>query len=146
MQCKLEPMQHIMVLLDNNFDVIETLDSERSAKKIAEYNEKKIKKNNPKIYIQINIGQEAQKRGLMPSEFECFLKMCRERYQLKISGAMCLPPKTNKSSKYFNKTHLRKKVDSLQTKQKLVITVRIFFNINALTDQLGSVEKKLEPR
>ena len=86
----------------SNFDVIETLDTESSAEKIASCNKKKIKKKAPKIYIQINIGQEAQKRGLMPSEFECFLKMCRERYQLKISGAMCLPPKTNKSSKYFN--------------------------------------------
>lgn len=85
----------------NKFDVIETLDSERSAKKIAECNEKKIKKNNPKIYIQINIGNEAQKRGLLPSEFESFLKMCREKYQLKISGAMCLPPKTNKPAIYF---------------------------------------------
>ena len=85
----------------NNFDVIETLDTESSAIKIAECNEKKIKKNNPKIYIQINIGNEAQKRGLSPSEFESFLKMCREKYQLKISGAMCLPPKTNKPAIYF---------------------------------------------
>jgi pyridoxal phosphate enzyme (YggS family) len=85
----------------NNFDVIETLDTESSIKKIAECNEKKIKKNNPKIYIQINIGNESQKRGLLPSEVEGFLNMCREKYKLNISGAMCLPPKTNKPSKYF---------------------------------------------
>jgi PLP dependent protein len=84
-----------------NFDVIETLDTESSAKKIAECNEKKIKKNNPKIFIQINIGNESQKRGLLPLEFEGFLKMCREKYKLNINGAMCLPPKTNKPSQYF---------------------------------------------
>jgi PLP dependent protein len=85
----------------NNFDVIETLDTESSIKKIAECSENKIKKNNPKIYIQINIGNESQKRGLLPSEVEGFLNMCREKYKLNISGAMCLPPKTNKPSKYF---------------------------------------------
>ena len=85
----------------NNFDVIETLDTESSAEKIAACNENKIKKEEPKVYIQINIGKEVQKRGVIPSEFEDFLKMCREKYQLKISGAMCLPPKTNDSCKHF---------------------------------------------
>ncbi len=85
----------------NNFDVIETLDTEKSAEKITGCILKKIKIKPPKIYIQINIGEEPQKRGLLPMEVEGFLKMCKEEYKLKISGAMCLPPQTNNSSKYF---------------------------------------------
>ena len=85
----------------NHFNVIETLDTEKSAEKIAACNVKNLKTEVPKIYIQINIGKENQKRGVLPSDFEKFLKMCREKYKLKISGAMCLPPQTNDPSKYF---------------------------------------------
>ena len=53
------------------FDVIETLDTESSAKNIANCILKK-KKNIPKIFAQINIGNEKQKRGVPVPEFEEF--------------------------------------------------------------------------
>ena len=85
----------------NKFDVIETLDTESSAKKIASYFEKNTKKKIPNLYVQINLGKEKQKRGVYASEIEMFLDMCLEKYNLKINGAMCIPPVDNNPEKYF---------------------------------------------
>ena len=45
------------------FDYIHSLDSEKLAKKIAQEQEKQNIK--PKIFIQINLGEESQKSGIM---------------------------------------------------------------------------------
>ena len=45
------------------FDYIHSLDNEKLAKKISEEQEKQNKK--PKIFIQINLGEEVQKSGIM---------------------------------------------------------------------------------
>ncbi|MBF96071.1 MAG: YggS family pyridoxal phosphate-dependent enzyme [Pelagibacterales bacterium] len=81
------------------FDVIETLDTESSAKKIS-----LLKSNNikiPKIFIQINIGEEPQKRGVAPSDFSDFYNMCKIKYGLEISGAMSMPPMHQDPKIYF---------------------------------------------
>ena len=80
-------------------NVIETLDSESAAKKIASLNTNL--KAKLKIFIQINLGEEIQKRGIAVCETENFLNMCREKYKLTISGGMTLPPKSEKPEKYF---------------------------------------------
>ena len=83
----------------DKFNVIETIDTESSVKKIASH-----KLNNrfsPKLFIQINLGKEKQKRGILISETEDFLKMCREKYKLKIDGAMCIPPNNHSPEKHF---------------------------------------------
>lgn len=80
------------------FNVIETLDSESSAKKIANLSQNY---NVPKLFIQINLGKEIQKRGIVSSEVKNFLNMCRKKYSLTISGAMAIPPKSNTPEKYF---------------------------------------------
>ena len=82
-----------------NFDVIETLDTESSAEKLALYKSRNVKI--PKIYVQINIGEEKQKRGLYPSDVKQFLNICREKYDLSISGAMCMPPINENPKKFF---------------------------------------------
>ncbi len=88
------------------FDVIETLDTERSAENISKYiNDSSIKKINPKIFIQINIGNEIQKRGIKPSDSSEFLKMCKEKYKLNIKGAMCMAPYNKDASRYFSLMH-----------------------------------------
>ncbi len=83
----------------NQFNVIETLDTQSSAKKIANLNLNC--KSQPKLFIQINLGEEIQKRGIKSSDTESFLKMCREQYRLTISGAMAIPPKSESPEKYF---------------------------------------------
>ncbi len=81
------------------FDVIETLDTESSARKISSLKSKNIKI--PKIFIQINIGEEPQKRGVCPANFSDFLSMCRNKYGLEVSGAMSMPPINKNAKKYF---------------------------------------------
>ena len=85
--------------LVQTFDVIETLDTESSAKKLSILKSQNFRI--PKIFIQINIGEEAQKRGVLPSNFSDFLNMCNKKYNLEITGAMCMPPADEKPRKYF---------------------------------------------
>ena len=69
------------------FDYIHSLDSEKLANKISEEQLKlKVK---PKIFIQINIGNEAQKSGINVNELDEFYKYCL-KLDLDILGTMCL--------------------------------------------------------
>ncbi len=83
----------------NYFNVIETLDTESSAKKLANILTKVTIP--PKIFLQINLGKEKMKRGIFAYDVGAFLQMCKEKYNLNIDGAMCLPPKDKDAKKYF---------------------------------------------
>ena len=81
------------------FDFIHSLDSEKLAKKIAE---EQIKQNlKPKIFIQINIGNESQKSGILKENLAEFYNFSK-KLGLDIVGTMCLPPFEEDSSKYFS--------------------------------------------
>ena len=56
------------------FDFIHSLDSLKLAKKISE--EQKNYENKPKIFIQINIGNEPQKSGIDKNKLTNFYKEC----------------------------------------------------------------------
>ena len=91
------------------FDYIHSLDSKKLAVKISEEQAKhKIK---PKIFIQINIGDESQKGGIRVDELEEFYNYCME-LELEIIGTMCLPPISNEPEKYFSRmNYLNKKLN-----------------------------------
>ena len=91
------------------FDYIHSLDSKKLAVKISEEQAKhKIK---PKIFIQINIGDESQKGGIRVNELEEFYNYCME-LDLEIIGTMCLPPISNEPEKYFSRmNYLNKKLN-----------------------------------
>ena len=80
------------------FDFIHSLDSLKLAKKISE--EQKKYENKPKIFIQINIGNEPQKSGIDKSKLNEFHNECIN-LGLDIVGTMCLPPIDNDPSIYF---------------------------------------------
>ena len=83
------------------FDYIHSLDNLKLANKIAE---EQIKKNfKPKIFIQVNIGEEAQKGGIEINNLENFYKRCIEDFKLNIIGLMCIPPFDKDSKTYFVK-------------------------------------------
>ena len=82
------------------FDFIHSLDSKKLAQKISEEQKKQTIK--PKIFIQINIGDESQKGGIKINEIEEFYKYCIE-LDLDIIGTMCLPPISDNPEKYFLK-------------------------------------------
>ena len=80
------------------FDYIHSLDSEKLANKIANEQEKQEKK--PKIFIQVNIGNEDQKSGISNERLEDFYKFCKN-LNLDIIGTMCIPPNDGNTKKYF---------------------------------------------
>ena len=83
------------------FDYIHSLDSLKLANRIAE---EQVKKNfRPKIFIQINIGEEHQKGGIEVSDLENFHKKCIDEFKLNIIGLMCIPPFKKESQPYFIK-------------------------------------------
>ena len=82
------------------FDYIHSLDNYKLAEKISS-EQKKINKK-LKIFIQINIGNESQKSGILSNELEKFHLKCVSELELDIIGLMCLPPKNKDSKIYFN--------------------------------------------
>tara|TARA_B100001540_G_scaffold222741_1_gene197041 strand:+ start:100 stop:762 length:663 start_codon:yes stop_codon:yes gene_type:complete len=81
------------------FDFIHSLDNLKLAKKISE--EQKKYENRPKIFIQVNIGNESQKSGIDKNELSDFYNLCI-KLNLDIVGTMCLPPIDNDPSIYFS--------------------------------------------
>ena len=83
----------------NLFDYIHSVDNIKLATKIS--NEQKKINKKPKIFIQINIGNEPQKSGIDKKELKNFYQACIE-LGLDIIGTMCLPPNNDKSDHYFS--------------------------------------------
>jgi len=81
------------------FDYIHSLDSEKLANKIADEQQKHKKK--PKIFIQVNVGNEDQKSGIDKRNLNDFYKFCKN-LNLDIIGTMCIPPNNSNTEKYFS--------------------------------------------
>ncbi|MDC0372261.1 YggS family pyridoxal phosphate-dependent enzyme [Candidatus Pelagibacter ubique] len=80
------------------FYYIHSVDSEKLATKIADEQTKQGK--NPKIFIQVNIGNEDQKSGINKERLGDFYKFCKD-LNLDVIGTMCIPPIDQNTGKYF---------------------------------------------
>ena len=91
------------------FDFIHSLDSEKLAKKIAdEQNKQNLK---PKIFIQINLGEESQKSGIIKENLVEFYNFSKS-LGLNIVGTMCIPPFDQDSTKFFSQmSELNQKIN-----------------------------------
>ncbi len=83
----------------NLFDYIHSLDNEKLANKISKLQNEYNVKN--KLFIQVNIGNEDQKSGILENHLLDFYNYCKE-LGLNIVGLMCIPP-IGDSSIYFKK-------------------------------------------
>ncbi|MEF2071288.1 YggS family pyridoxal phosphate-dependent enzyme [Consotaella aegiceratis] len=72
------------------FDVIESIDRDKIAGTIAAEMAKQGRR--PRLYVQVNIGEEPQKAGIMPGDAVAFVERCRTEHGLAIEGLMCIPP------------------------------------------------------
>ena len=81
------------------FDYIHSLDSEKLANKISD--EQKKQEKNPKIFIQVNIGNEDQKSGINKEKLSDFYNFCKN-LNLDIVGTMCIPPNDGNTVQYFS--------------------------------------------
>ena len=82
------------------FDFIHSLDNEKLAKKISDEQKKQNKK--PKIFIQVNLGDEDQKSGINKDKLKEFYNFSIN-LDLDIIGLMCIPPFNENPSKFFSK-------------------------------------------
>ena len=81
------------------FDYIHSLDSEKLATKISQEQIRQGK--SPKIFIQVNIGDEDQKSGINKEKLVDFHKFCKN-LNLNIIGTMCIPPNNENTENYFS--------------------------------------------
>ena len=81
------------------FDVIETLDREKLVKAIVRAAEKT--GHMPRLLVQVNTGEEAQKAGVSPENVSAFLTLLKNNYGLTPEGLMCIPPMGEAASPHF---------------------------------------------
>ncbi|MEQ8638994.1 MAG: YggS family pyridoxal phosphate-dependent enzyme [Alphaproteobacteria bacterium] len=81
------------------FDVIETVDRPSLAAALARALAGSERR--PDLYVQVNIGEETQKGGIMPLQADGFIARCRDEWGLAISGLMCIPPADEPPAPYF---------------------------------------------
>jgi pyridoxal phosphate enzyme (YggS family) len=81
------------------FEAIHSVDraslAEALAKEIAK------QERRPQLFVEINTGAEPQKAGVLPQDVDSFLAACRDRYGLRISGLMCIPPFDDAPAPHF---------------------------------------------
>ena len=82
------------------FDVIETVDRVRLAEGLSTALEKQAGRMTHCL-IQVNTGEEAQKAGIWPADADNFIRDCRERLGLPVSGLMAIPPVDDEPSLHF---------------------------------------------
>ncbi len=84
------------------FDVIQTIDRPKLAEAIAhELNKSDLPQPRHSFYIQVNIGKEPQKAGVMPEEADELIGYCRSELHLPVDGLMCIPPNDKPPAPYF---------------------------------------------
>ena len=94
------------------FDYIHSLDSRKLAKKLSQY-EKELNKK-VKYFIEVNLGNETQKSGILLNELNTFYSYCKNDLSLNVIGLMCLPPIGSDSFAHF--TNLKNLADQLNIK------------------------------
>ena len=80
------------------FDVIETLDRPKLAEALAREIARQARR--PRLFVEVNTGEEPQKAGVLPADADVFVADCR-RLGLDIAGLMCIPPAAEEPALHF---------------------------------------------
>jgi hypothetical protein len=86
------------------FSFMHSLDNDKLALKLS--NEEKSQKKSLSYFIQVNLGEENQKSGILKKDLPRFVNYCKKDLKLNIVGLMCLPPIDQDSEKYFKELKL----------------------------------------
>jgi PLP dependent protein len=80
------------------FDAIHTVDRPKLATTLARLAQELGRC--PDMFIQVNIGEEDQKAGVMPAQADAFIKEC-QGLDLPVRGLMCIPPVDEEAALHF---------------------------------------------
>jgi hypothetical protein len=97
---------HLTGLLQTNkvkasldiFDVFQTLDREKLVREFLKYQNITKRK---KFFVQINIGKEKNKSGIMPEEGLEFVNYCINDCGMPVIGLMSIPPQHKNPEPFF---------------------------------------------
>jgi len=81
------------------FDVFHTLDREKLAAALVKARDKGAAL--PRLFVQVNTGDEPQKAGIAPTDTNAFLARCRDEWKLDVEGLMCIPPADEEPALHF---------------------------------------------
>ncbi|MBM3522653.1 MAG: YggS family pyridoxal phosphate-dependent enzyme [Alphaproteobacteria bacterium] len=82
------------------FDVIQTVDRAKLARELAKAIAATGRR--PRLYVQVNIGEEPQKAGVTPAALAALLEECKA-LGLAIEGLMCIPPVESPPAPFFTR-------------------------------------------
>ena len=99
----------------NLFNTIQTIDREKLVNEIVK-NQNNFKVKTKNFFIQVNIGREPQKSGVLPENLPKLYNFSLNK-KLNIVGLMCIPPLDKDVRIYFEKMKFLR--DSLDKKLKL---------------------------
>ena len=76
------------------FNVIQTVDREKIARALASEIARHVDQGGvpPRLFVQVNTGEEPQKAGISPAGTADFVARCGDIHGLNIDGLMCIPP------------------------------------------------------
>jgi len=80
------------------FDVIQSLDRAKLADALAAEREKSGRC--PRLFLQVNTGEEPQKAGILPGETASLIAHAR-KLDLPLEGLMCIPPAEDDAAPHF---------------------------------------------
>lgn len=82
------------------FHMVQSLDSVSVAEKLDKEC-KNLQKILP-VLIEVNIGREAQKGGILPDDLDSFVSALKPLDNLDLRGFMCIPPSEDDPLEFFN--------------------------------------------
>lgn len=80
-------------------DVIETLDRPALADAIARAADQEGRL--PRLFVQVNTGDEPQKSGIGRNAADAFIESCRARFGAQLAGVMGIPPEKDDPTPHF---------------------------------------------
>ena len=94
------------------FDVIQSIDRKKLVDTICRIKKIDLKIKTRSFFLQVNIGDEAQKSGISIDELPSLYSYCTHK-GLNIDGLMCIPPNQKDPTFFFEKMQmLKKKINS----------------------------------
>lgn len=80
-------------------DVIEVLDRPRLLDALMQAQQTEGRQ--PRYLVQVNVGDEPQKAGVIRAEADAFIDLCQQRLGPAVTGLMCIPPADQDPNPHF---------------------------------------------